>query len=152
MKRRERHVLLGALLLLCLAGLFLWPASPAHAQASIAMVSDVSGTVLVCSGDQMTQISRTRTPVSSMDLLMTREGAARITFGDGAVLNLSSFSVVQIRQGLESGGKLTDSQKPVRRIPMYFGRKLGSRIATSSDPLPLNSLDAWPMKSSYDFR
>jgi len=122
MNRGPSHAVLRSLLLVCLAGLLLWTASQAHAQSTIAMVSDFSGTVILASGQQMTQVSQPRQPIASQDLLMTRAGTARITFGDGATLDLPSYSLIQIRQGLEAQGKLTAEKEPVRRITLFVGK------------------------------
>ncbi len=122
MNRGASHIFLKALLFLSMVGFICGNALPALAQGSIAMVSDFSGTVLVFSGEDITKLSRTQGPINNMDMVLTQSGTAKITFGDGAVLDLTSHSLVMVQEGMEKHGKLVGKKKPVRRITTYVGK------------------------------
>lgn len=89
----------------------------------IAKISTVKGEVILQSGDEVIRIEGPGRVVSTGDQIATKQGEAQVTFNDGAVLKLNSYSAAMVGEALEeSGFWIFKSKKPVRRINVFTGK------------------------------
>jgi hypothetical protein len=105
-----------------LIGIFIM-ASHLYAAKPIAVVSDFTGDVMVMSGNRILPVTQRGHILANGDHVQTEKGSVRITFQDGAVLQMRPYTSISIQERMEQGGFwFYKTQRAVRRITGYIGK------------------------------
>jgi len=98
-------------------------ASQVAASEPIAQVFSFQGEVIVQSGAEIFKLTQPALPLKDGDRIQTKQGRATINFDDGAVMKMSPFSNITIRQREEKHGFwIFKAKRAVRRITCFIGK------------------------------
>ena len=116
-----RRSLFVSLAILFIFSIFI-PANAYCDGEPIARLTDFTGIVLIQSRGEWAVKPVKNLPLYSMDKVVTRIGAASITFGDGAVIDIKSNSNLLIQEIEKEEGLINKVKTVNRRILLFMGK------------------------------
>ena len=111
-----------SILIALLLGVF-YLASPTCAKTPIAKISGFKGEVIIQSKANIFDLTKIGRPLMEGDRIQTRQGEAKITFNDGAVMKVRPWSSAMISEREEeTGWWIFKTRKAVRKITCFVGK------------------------------
>ncbi|MCX5829792.1 MAG: FecR domain-containing protein [Deltaproteobacteria bacterium] len=102
-------------------GLILLHASPVA--AAIGKITGFKGDAIIQSGAAIAKVTKAGMPLNDGDLVATQSGEVNITFNDGAVMKVNSYSNIQLQERTEQSGTwIFKTSQSARRITCMVGK------------------------------
>ncbi|MFA6412009.1 MAG: hypothetical protein WCW53_04875 [Syntrophales bacterium] len=104
-----------------MAGLILLYASPVA--AAIGKITGFKGDAIIQSGANIAKVTKAGMPLNDGDMVATQSGEVNITFNDGAVMKVNSYSNIQLQERTEQSGTwIFKTSNAARRITCMVGK------------------------------